>query len=354
MKVYFCNTAYQVIVALQISTSINFNDENALLISDIVPNAKQIVSNLKKNKGFEKSDFIEVKDLEMKEIMFEFPASILFRKKFAHTFASIALFGARKNIEEYYFANITGAALAVGIYLKSKNKGMRFSIYEDGVSSYSRIYEESIRYRLYNSSVLKRLRFKLFPSIVHSVDGFYVFSPELMIWKCPFTVKTIPKLGIDRNYLVKILNMVFDYENSQDTYDEKVIFFEESYVQDGIIADDMEIVEHLAEKYGKANVLIKNHPRVKNNRFLEGGFKTNNDTSIPWEVIALNKDISSKILVTMTSTAVVNTFLLFETTAKLVLEYEKLRLLKNQRIHYTIEVIDHLKTVYPDRFVHIL
>ena len=150
--------------------------------------------------------------------------------------------------------------------------------------------------------------------------------------------------------LIKTMNDVFDFALKVDTYSQRVIFFEESYYNDGIDVNDIEIVNDLEKQYGKENILIKRHPRNRKDRFGELGYYTSVENSVPWEVIALNiPDLDNKILVTMTSTALISTFLLFNTHAQMVFRIRNLPE-NNDRVKYTKTVIEKLADLYPDRF----
>lgn len=354
MKLYLCNTPYQIIVAMQIALSVNRNQKNLILITDTVPAAEKVAANLKKTGGFFKAFAVKTKGISWKENMFQFPVCFKYDSILKKQLEESGIYGLLSEVDEYYFANVSGFAASLGLYLRRKKKNRKFSMYEDGVSSYSGIYEDAVRYRIHNENPVKRIRFAVFPSILKNVDRYYVFSPELMVWKCPYNVTPIPSIKKNIEEIRSALNSAFDYYSLSDSYEEKVIFFEESYVEDGIPVNDLEIVHHLEEKYGKNNIFIKSHPRVSVNRFQKQGFKTNSNTSVPWEVIALNKDLDSKVLVTMTSTAVVNSYFLFQTQAEMIFEYEALRNESNKRIVWTIEVIDRLKELFPEKFTNII
>jgi len=105
--------------------------------------------------------------------------------------------------------------------------------------------------------------------------------------------------------LVNLYNEVFKYDPSVDSYEEPIIFFEESYYADGYDVNDVEMVDKIADIVGKENLFIKTHPRNPENRFKKLGYKTNKNTSIPWEVICMNIDLSNKTLVTIASVAAI-------------------------------------------------
>lgn len=72
------------------------------------------------------------------------------------------------------------------------------------------------------------------------------------------------------------------------------------------------------------------------------------DLTIPWEAIALNiEGMENKTLVTMTSTALISTYLCIKSNAKLIFYTSKLNS-QNQRVLYTAEVIKKLASLYPN------
>ena len=76
-------------------------------------------------------------------------------------------------------------------------------------------------------------------------------------------------------------------------------------------------MKQLAQQVGKENIMVKIHPRNPENRFEKLGFKTNKDTSIPWEVILMNiDDVSNKVFITIASQAILNPIMIFGLTIK--------------------------------------
>lgn len=133
----------------------------------------------------------------------------------------------------------------------------------------------------------------------------YAFSPEIMTYYPPFVVEKLPPIDYADKELVMLYNKIFNFNMNVDSYRQKVIFFEESYYADGYKVDDVEIVNQIASIVGKENTFVKIHPRNPENRFEKLGYYTNKNTSIPWEVIAMNLDLSDKILITIASVSVI-------------------------------------------------
>ena len=84
------------------------------------------------------------------------------------------------------------------------------------------------------------------------------------------------------------------------------VVFEESHSFEGFEVPDVEIVDKVANKVGRNNIMIKIHPRNPYNRFSQLGYKTNKNVSIPWKIIVLNQSFEDKIFVTISSGAVIS------------------------------------------------
>ena len=69
----------------------------------------------------------------------------------------------------------------------------------------------------------------------------------------------------------------------------------------------------------KNNIFVKIHPRNRVNRFRELGYKTNIDTSVPWEIIAMNIDISNKVLITIASGSALTSLVNMSTKPKRII-----------------------------------
>lgn len=354
MDIYICNTAYQVIVSIQMSLTLEKESKPVLIITDVVKNAETISKYFNTTEKFKKALFAKTKDLDWKERNWFIPS-----KKKEYELFIRKLLGAELEQEldegnnRVFVANLSGFPIVFAKYLFKRSKAAELDIFEDGLSSYSHIYESGINYRLCNKNLFKRIQYKLIPSILSKTSNYYLFYPDLLVWKPPFRVKQIPSISRDDDVLKTILNGAFKYDLLQDTYSEKAIFFEESYIEDGIEVNDVATVNTLLQIFGPENVLIKRHPRVKANRFSDSVVKFNIDTAVPWEIILLNKDMTGKYLVTMTSTAVINSLLLIDSGATAVFDYVNLENNAIDRIQYSIEIIKKLEHMLPNRIMKI-
>lgn len=345
---FTCNTAYQIIVAVQLRLT-EFKEYKAdIIITDIVKNHLKVCKNLEEACVFDNVINAEVKELDFISNKF-LKLDFYFKKKIMSQNSKTMLLMKKNRYDIYLFANLGGFATRLGKYLTSTNKNMEYYMFEDGISSYSYIYGETLMRNFNDNSFIDKLKSVIGRNIFKRVSKYYLFNPQFMVWDCMYSVCTISPISSTRERLLLIFNKVFEYENCKDDYKEKIVFFEESYFADGFEIDDVSVIKRLAESYGEDDLLIKLHPRNPINRFEKLGIRTCQDQEIPWEIVALNINLDDKVLLTISSSAVVNTFVLLNCEVKMVFLYELLNL-ENSRFIQTKEVIERIRKLYPNVF----
>ena len=195
--------------------------------------------------------------------------------------------------------------------------------YEEGFGSYFKefnnqkskkrmLIEKNIR-KIFGNEVINRY-----------IKKFYFFEPGFVMFNPPYEIVQMAKISRKNETLKNILNCVFDYSNIQDSYEEKFIAFEDggSYFNgEGNDSEDVQLIKIISEKVGKGNLLVKTHPRCKINRFSPYGIKTNKTTSIPWEVIQMNKNFDGKVFITTASASALSSCLYFGDNTKIIMLY---------------------------------
>ena len=211
-----------------------------------------------------------------------------------------------KDYDVLLFANLNYDISCIYRLIKRKNSKVKAYMFEDGYASYSQYYADFFKiFQNRTVSLKKRLFHKCVDSVFKHIEKMYVFSPEFVTYQPSFQIEKLQNIDYRNPFVIKIYNRVFNYGQDNDLYRQKYIFFEESYFADGYSLNDIEIVEWIAEIVGKENIFIKIHPRNPINRFAELGYETNSNTSIPWEVIALNLQLKDKVLISIASVAVI-------------------------------------------------
>lgn len=301
MRILFiCNTVYQIIVSYCIVKSVLSEGAVDLLVSDHTQNMQSFVERAKKNSGmFESVCWVETK---------KYQDALPMKNK--RKYKNIALRQLKelgiveKKYDKVFFANFD---FFTGVLIKElcKLKKTKFCLFEDGLGMYCR--EEKQKF---TSDRFKKMAKKILgkTSPGDYVTEFYVFRPECFEWDVPGKIVQIPS-QIDEE-LKKELNDVFMYESLKDTYGEKNIFFEDGFGEWGV-REDLDVVKAIADIVGKENIFVKTHPRNAVNYYKKEGYRTNQDTAIPWEIIAMNLNLNGKKLMTFYSQTVVTPFLMF-------------------------------------------
>lgn len=337
MRILFvCNTLYQIIGACCIRKM--FPEAEAELILSDHSNANKNICEKFQSTGliFNKAYFVKTKFLyELDEKKPKAEKYRILRDK--NTILDMVEL--KDKYDKFFCANWEPFTERMANYIKNTNTDAELNWFEDGLSAY--FYD-----RCYFPSVIGRVKsfylktFLRVYRLTSCIDNYYVFKPNKMEWKPLAKVRKIEPIS---NELATELGEVFDVTNCIDKYEEKYIFFEDG-AQDWDKASDVELVNKIAEKVGKENIFVRIHPRNPVNRFKELGYKTNQNSSIPWEILATNIDIKDKVLMTMYSQAIITPDILLGVKCKGIL-------LANLDTNYTItnhETYDFMKKAFFD------
>ena len=306
---FLCNTLYQIIGASAIRNMYP-NDEAEIILTDHSTGSIKIYEEIKRTKAiFDNAYYLETKYLyehDKKLSKYEKYKEI----KDIDNYAVLYCFN--KKYDMFFCANSESFSYRIVNYLKRKNRHIIINWFEDGLSAYcyDKCYFPSWKARI--KCKIKEI-FGIF-NVTCCVNNFYVFQPDKMEWKPKANIQRIEPLSEE---LARTLSTVFGFEACKDKYEERYIFFEDGAI-DWNKSKDVELVEKIAEVVGKENILIKIHPRNPVNRFKTMGYKTNIDTSVPWEIIAANIDIENKVLITMYSQSVVTPEILLGKNSKVL------------------------------------
>lgn len=311
---FICNSVYQVLVALWLVYMKGKDTPSDIILSDHMNNSESIAERLKDAGVFQKVYCVKSFDFarfRIRQTKKERICMSIFPNQFLRKFVVLS-----DVYSSLYAANMDNFTSLVLNALAHKKQDVKFYIFEDGMFTYSRLFEQDYRntYIPVNGIIKKMLHALIYrnKTIFGNVDGMFVFNPDNMFWHPTFKVEKMAKISrCDANFR-SICNCVFGYNEYCDTYDRKYIFLEEAFYAEGNPVNDLEVIEAFAGLVGKENIMVKIHPRNPVNRFRQLGYKTNENTSIPWEVILMNVgEITDSILVTVSSSAALNPILIF-------------------------------------------
>lgn len=302
-----CNTPFQIIVACHILQTYYGNADVDLYISSDIRGYAKLVDN-----ACQTGMFREVRAN---------PIHKTFRKgnnpvekcnyicKRSHEIIKTLLLArsvSKRHYDILLFSNISVFTKRLTTLLLRHNPTCKIGLFEEGTISYTQQFVKG------DAPTTPYRRFIDKYGIVDRLSLLYVFNPIFLSWKPKKgSIVTLPKLtNLSKEFLIK-LNTIFGYDSCVDQYDKKLIFFEESHAMEGYDVPDIQMLEQIAQKVGRENIMVKIHPRNPENRFAKLGYKTNVNTSIPWELIILNQAMDDKILVTISSGSVIYPFLYF-------------------------------------------
>lgn len=283
---FFCNTNYQLLVAVQIALS--FQKNGSIIITNEIKNYEDIVIKLRKTKLFERVAYIDVKTAKNPIIL---------------TIQCI-LGMVPQEIKDCVFDEFVGFNLdipshIVYAFFYEKNKNIVVNKMEEGLMSLNT--PETSCGVLEGSYKIRRLLNKR--NLKDVISGFYCFSPKA-------NKSGIPSIQIpliDYNSRIKeYLNAIF-CRNIKSEYNEKYIFLSCIYdVEGGEPIGELELAIKIAERVGKDNLLVKVHPRDDKGKYIRAGLKVDENSVVPFEVIQINNDFSDKILITTLSGSILN------------------------------------------------
>ena len=298
MFAFFCRTPIHVFRSIQFAMQI-FKDVSCdIYIFDTFPYSEKIYDRVKRNNIFSETYYIHDKEYMRKGRAEDFKTAF-----FTSDFKRLL---AEKKYDSVFVYNVYGSFNEL-IYnsLRTNNKSLEFNIVEDGPSIYH-IQE-------YKKGMTQKILFPIggLSPYLDNVSQWWFSMPELMTPLKNGNKKEIPKVDRKDKQFVNVINDIFDYDNNRIIRDSRVIFMEECYWSDGLLSDgsDLSLLLQLKEKVS-TDISVKLHPRTKKDRFSEY-FSAVPANGIPWEVYALNIDMESKILLSLSCSTMVSTKLLY-------------------------------------------
>lgn len=331
-----CSSAFQIIASTQIINTYYQNETADLIITDSIANAVDLVDRFKKYSFYRNVYLMRTRNGQWENWRYTF-----FGNKYFKNIEQRLPFLKENKYQIYLCANIEGVGPCVAEYLRRKQNTI-FNFYEDGFVAYSDYYKRCLDNAFYRSSIKDKVLYMVKRKTIYYINEYYVFNPELIKeWEYKFKIVRIPSIN-KCDEAVKILNNIYDYCNLKDRYNKKYIFFEESYYADGHNIDDVTIVKEIENIVGKENLMVKIHPRNSKNRFKELGIQTNANTTIPWELIAINEDFSQTTLITISSGSSITSYFIAECKAKRSIMLYELPMFSKEELTPSIVVFDKI------------
>lgn len=337
-NLFLCKTPYQIMVAIQLVLTEFKEDNNDIFVGDTIANSNSIIRNLIETKVFRRVEPFLSKGFYSKFSKIDCLKIAL--KDVLHLKNSIIPI--RESYDRLFLCNLSLEETILYRCASCKNRLLKVFLFEDGFATYTKMYGaffDDLQYFKTTKNIIrtfyKRINYKAFAKL----SGIYLFTPQLMDWASIIELRQISKIDPHDKSTVNVFNKAFGAEKLSDKYAEKCIFFEESYFADGISVKDEEILDKISSIIGKDNLFVKIHPRNPINRFKKKGYKTNENTTVPWEIIALNIDIAEKILLTIASGSALTSLVNLSTRPKKIIMLMNCREIDKQNLTPSVDML---------------
>ena len=339
MVAFFCSTPYQILLAVNIKSTILKSGRADIYILNHFKDADNLMKRLKSVGIFNKVETVNCIDFN----------SSFSRSKIVRLIQKIKIYIAYKKTVERYFK--FGNASYDAIYLtypdviiqlaikelSDRNPKIKIHMYEDGTGGYSS--------EILATSIYKKLFNKLtgFGKTIDKYDSIMVFIPELYSGSTDSHKVKIPSINKNDLVLKNKINEVFGY-CVEEMINEKIIFFEQP--MNNVLGLNDKIKEIAAEIL-IADYIVKLHPRSETEKFI--GFNVYQNKGTPWEILSLNGDIEEKVLISLCSTASISNKIIFDKEPIIIFLYDMEELKELYQIgEKTKEFIEKFKTTYRD------
>jgi hypothetical protein len=229
--------------------------------------------------------------------------------------------------------------------MKSLNPNLKAYYYEDGMADYI-----SSAHPVNKGG--KKIVSKLVGMNYNVADGIttsYVLEPDCVATN-EFELKRIPKIDVikDRE-LFEIMNRVFAYKPVD--LDAKMLYLYNPITPDRALNELRDVILGIASKYGEHSIIYKDHPRLPAGGY-DGIDKIPKEKETLWEVMAMNANLSDKIMISHCSTAMYLPKFLFDHEPVLIFLHKLIPsdvLLKpTDRTASFNAFIERLKRIYSD------
>lgn len=318
-KLIICNNVYQTLVALWIVHKSDRTSVWDAIISDHMSNSENLANRIRECGLFEKVFYVKSLSLKNHWVSHNRAARLVNAVFPMHELREYVK--VHSEYSDIYFANFDIFSQILYNALSHSRSDVNLHVFEEGLASYSsfaKYYSDFKSFYGGEKTGLKRILHKYIYKtkvIPGNLKEFLAFNPQLIQWDPECDIHTMEKIDCQDMQFRNLVNNVFQFDPSEQEYDRKYIFFEESFFAEGSEVNDIELIEDLAARVGKENIMVKIHPRNPVNRFQQLGYKTNRNVSIPWEVIVMNSDnLSDKVLITIASSCILNPIIVFGKT----------------------------------------
>ena len=299
------NTHYQLIVALQIAiTKLKVQDTD-IIISDHCKGLYEAGLNLKNTNLF-RNVYLISNYHTLRE------ASIIQRIKtiFAIGMGNKNIFSLKflenAKYDEVFYNNFDYQTMSIVDVLLKNNNQTKLNKFEEGIFSYRQSNDIKTNKTVLAIEFLRKI--SCATNWENNKNKFYCFFDDYAktVDVGHYKIESISKINKNDKHLKYILDEIYAYKNFSVLDDASVLFFGSAYD-----CNEVELLDRIAKKCGKKNILVKAHPRKGSEQFEKKGYAIL-DTTVPWEIIQFNETLKGKKLFTVNSGSILLANALFQ------------------------------------------
>ena len=305
-RLIICNTYYQLILAVQMRQTMFRGDVCDLWLSDHSQNADLVAQRIQSLGIFSHTEYLTTKANTYQNSVFQDISEVI-RCNFGKVPPmEIDLY------DEIVFYNVSLKLYQIQDFYQQIGHVTKWSLMEEGIFSYSTDFACGNRVKL--TRKIRKLTGR--GDLLRMARQYYCTNPELKTEKSGLEVIRIPSDAASLSALKDVLNAIFHVDPGLLCFPQKYIYFASSADIDGNPYGETEFVLRLARELGKENLLVKMHPRDTRSVYEDAGISVTRDSSVPWEVIQMNLDLSRKTLLTIHSGAFISISTMMDSDVK--------------------------------------
>lgn len=293
----YCNTYYQLLVAIQLQRTLKRQDRVSVLLTDESRGAEKIAQRLRAAGFFHGVYYLNTKVSEA-QVTAAYRLSML-RKG---VFGSLPADMPRDYVcHEFIGFNLDLSSHGVFAALYRRNRKIVCSAMEEGLLSYRTPRSTSGLLRS-----IEKLRAAFGWENLHGKIGqFYCFYPKA--YAGDLEPVAIPRLDSRDPELRALLQQIFLADQPLEPYRQRYIYLPCIYdISGGDPIGERELTAVLCQGVGAENLLIKVHPREDASAYGTAGAEVDANSTVPFEVLCILQDLSQKVLITTLSGSVLN------------------------------------------------
>lgn len=345
MKIGFiCSTPYHIILSFHLSKILHI-DQKDIFIANHFNNASLITEKIGEIQHFNNVFFVDDGDMTSSSIMMKIKRFIRFLKM---DFSSVISNKVIPNYDTLYVFSQTNITKMMVSHCLTNNSNLNIHLLEDGIETYiASTVTKDQKIKIWIDKIIKLFGRRYFNyNLVHSIN---LFEPGLYIGNLVKKVCRLPSIDWNDENLKTILNSIFLYKKNDLYHNTDFIYFEQCFSRaTNNKIDEKMFLKTILNYIPHSRLLIKLHPLDDINKYQENNIQNIVCENFPWEIIYFNENLRDKILITVHSTAVFSTKILFNQEHNIIFLYK----IFDIQVEEYGQLIGRLKEIYTQKKIY--